>query len=76
MWLVLNMHVAIDLIPSRSNKKTKKKLANIVALIIIMFAFTALVIGGFRLVLYYLFSRTALTSFTNTISIGIHDTTN
>lgn len=45
-----NMHVAIDLIPSRSNEKTQKKLKKIVNILIIAFSFFALVIGGFRLV--------------------------
>lgn len=45
-----NMHVAIDLIPSRSSEKTQKKLKKIVNVLIILFCFFALVIGGFRLV--------------------------
>jgi len=45
-----NMHVAIDLIPSRSSKKTQKKLKTIVNSLIILFAFFALVVGGLRLV--------------------------
>lgn len=45
-----NMHVAIDVIPMRSGKATQKKLARIVNLLIIVFAFAALVIGGIRLV--------------------------
>ncbi len=45
-----NMHVAIDVLPLRSNKKTQKKIKRIVNSLIIIFAFTALVIGGVRLV--------------------------
>lgn len=45
-----DMHVAIDLIPSRSSKKTQKKLKKLVNVLIITFCFFALVIGGFRLV--------------------------
>lgn len=45
-----NMHVAIDVIPSRSSEKTQKKLKLIVYSLIIAFAFTGMVIGGLRLV--------------------------
>lgn len=45
-----NMHVAIDLIPSRSSEKNQKILKKIVRILIILFAFFALVIGGLRLV--------------------------
>ncbi len=45
-----NMHVAIDVIPSRSSKKNQRKLLKIVYVLIILFAFFALVIGGTRLV--------------------------
>lgn len=45
-----DMHVAIDLIPSRSSEKTQKKLKKIVNVLIITFSFLALVIGGSRLV--------------------------
>ncbi|MDO6738800.1 TRAP transporter small permease [Wenyingzhuangia sp. 2_MG-2023] len=45
-----NMHVAIDVLPSRSNDKTQKKLKSIIQLIIVAFSFFALVIGGSRLV--------------------------
>jgi len=45
-----NMHVAIDLIPSRSNEETQKKLKKLVNILIILFCFFALVIGGSRLV--------------------------
>lgn len=45
-----NMHVAIDVIPSRSSNKTQKKLKSIVYILIVLFAFFAMVIGGIRLV--------------------------
>ncbi|PCJ93363.1 MAG: TRAP transporter permease DctQ [Flavobacteriaceae bacterium] len=45
-----NMHVAIDVIPSRSSEKTQKRLKIIVSILIILFAFFAMVIGGLRLV--------------------------
>jgi TRAP-type C4-dicarboxylate transport system permease small subunit len=45
-----DMHVAIDLIPSRSSKKTQKKLKIIVNILIITFCLLAMVIGGSRLV--------------------------
>lgn len=45
-----NMHVAIDVIPSRSTEKTRRKLGSIVNTLIILFAFFALVVGGSRLV--------------------------
>lgn len=45
-----NMHVAIDVLPQRASLPTQKKLKNIVAFIIMSFAFFALVIGGSRLV--------------------------
>lgn len=45
-----NMHVAIDVLPQRASPATQEKLKNIVAWIIMVFAFFALVIGGFRLV--------------------------
>ncbi len=45
-----NMHVAIDVIPMRSSKKTQQKLSFIVYSVIILFAFAAMVIGGLRLV--------------------------
>ena len=46
----LNMHVAIDLIPQRSSEKVQKRLKFVVASLVILFALTALVIGGGRLV--------------------------
>lgn len=45
-----NMHVAIDVLPKRFSISTQKKIKNIVAGIIMAFAFFAFVIGGFRLV--------------------------
>jgi TRAP-type C4-dicarboxylate transport system permease small subunit len=45
-----NMHVAIDLIPSRSSEKTQKQLKVIVNVLVIIFCLFALVIGGYRLV--------------------------
>lgn len=45
-----NMHVAIDVLPKRFSLPTQKKIKNLVAGIIMAFAFFAFVIGGFRLV--------------------------
>lgn len=45
-----NMHVAIDVLPLRSSNKTQKKLKLLVYILIIAFAFFAMVIGGLRLV--------------------------
>jgi TRAP-type C4-dicarboxylate transport system permease small subunit len=45
-----NMHVAIDILPSRANPKTRKKLKILVTVLVILFVFFALVIGGSRLV--------------------------
>ena len=45
-----NMHVAIDLLPSRANKKRQARMRTTVDLLIILFAFAALVVGGLRLV--------------------------
>lgn len=45
-----NMHVAIDVLPSRANSKTQRLLFKIVNVLIILFAFFALVVGGIRLV--------------------------
>ena len=45
-----NMHVAIDILPSRANPKTRKKLKILVTVLIILFVFFAFVIGGSRLV--------------------------
>jgi len=45
-----NMHVAIDIIPSRSKPATRKKLLRIVRILIIAFVVVAFLIGGIRLV--------------------------
>lgn len=45
-----NLHVAIDILPQRQNKRIQKKLKVIVTLLIILFVFFAFVIGGSRLV--------------------------
>lgn len=45
-----NLHVAIDILPQRQNKRMQKKLKVIVTLLIILFVFFAFVIGGSRLV--------------------------
>jgi len=45
-----NMHVAIDVLPTKLNESNKKKLAKIVDIIIISFVFFALIVGGIRLV--------------------------
>lgn len=45
-----NMHVAIDVLPLKATSETQKKLKRIVFILIILFAFFAMVIGGSRLV--------------------------
>ncbi|MCP4978695.1 MAG: TRAP transporter small permease [Maribacter sp.] len=45
-----NLHVAIDILPSRAKPKTRKKLKILVAVLIILFVFFAFIIGGSRLV--------------------------
>lgn len=45
-----NMHVAIDVLPQKAGPKTQKKLKKIVCILVILFAFFALVLGGCRLV--------------------------
>lgn len=45
-----NMHVSIDLIPSRSSEKNRILLKKIVNMLIIAFALFAMLIGGSRLV--------------------------
>ena len=45
-----NMHVAIDILPSRASVRTQKKLKTIVTVIIILFVFFAFIVGGSRLV--------------------------
>lgn len=45
-----NLHVAIDILPTRSSLKTQKKLQIIVTILVILFVLFAFVIGGSRLV--------------------------
>lgn len=45
-----NMHVAIDLLPSKLNPEKQVKLKFVVNILIILFSFGALIIGGIRLV--------------------------
>ncbi len=45
-----SMHVAIDLLPTRLNKQGQVKLKIFVNILIILFCFAALVVGGSRLV--------------------------
>ncbi|WP_108425377.1 TRAP transporter small permease [Flagellimonas amoyensis] len=45
-----NMHVAIDVLPMKAGKKTQLLLFRMVNVLIILFAFFALVVGGIRLV--------------------------
>ncbi len=45
-----NLHVSIDILPSKLTKTAQKKMARIVNLLLIAFAITALIIGGIRLV--------------------------
>lgn len=45
-----NMHVAIDVIPTRLSKPAQDRLMLIVRILIILFCILAMVIGGFRLV--------------------------
>ncbi|WP_149274750.1 TRAP transporter small permease [Pareuzebyella sediminis] len=45
-----NLHVAIDILPSRANAKTQKRLKVLVTVLVILFVLTAFVIGGSRLV--------------------------
>lgn len=45
-----NMHVAIDVLPSRLSSKAQRRLKLIVKVLIILFCLTAMVIGGSRLV--------------------------
>lgn len=45
-----NLHVAIDILPTRSNAKTQKRLRVIVTSLVILFVLFAFVIGGSRLV--------------------------
>jgi len=45
-----NLHVAIDILPTRSTKRTQKLLKTIVTFLVILFVLFAFVIGGSRLV--------------------------
>lgn len=45
-----NMHVAIDVLPTRLSKPVQKRLMLIVRILIILFCLLAMVIGGSRLV--------------------------
>ncbi|WP_420601889.1 TRAP transporter small permease [Flagellimonas sp.] len=45
-----DMHVAIDVFPQRFSKETQKKLSVTVKIIVMLFALSAMVIGGSRLV--------------------------
>ena len=45
-----NMHVAIDVLPTRLNKKAQVRLMLIVRILIILFCLLTMVIGGSRLV--------------------------
>lgn len=45
-----NMHVAIDVLPLRASAKNQKKIKLVVSVLVIVFAFFAMVIGGLRLV--------------------------
>ena len=45
-----NMHVAIDIVPTRSGKNTQKAMIRLVYVCIILFALLAMVVGGLRLV--------------------------
>lgn len=45
-----NMHLSIDLLMPRLDKKRKKRLYVVISSLIILFAFTVMVIGGMRLI--------------------------
>lgn len=45
-----NLHVAIDILPSRSRVSRKRRMKITVDVLIILFALTAFVVGGLRLV--------------------------
>ncbi len=45
-----HMHVAIEIFPKRLRKSSQKKLRRLVAILIILFCLSAMVIGGSRLV--------------------------
>jgi len=55
-----NMHVAINVLPEKFSKSTQNKITLFVNLLIIVFVFTALVIGGIRLVyITYILDQTS-----------------
>ncbi len=45
-----DMHIAINVLTQKFNRETQQKLAAVVKLMVILFALTAMVIGGSRLV--------------------------
>ena len=45
-----DMHVAIDVLPQKFSKETQRKLSIAVKLVVILFALSAMIIGGSRLV--------------------------
>jgi len=45
-----NMHVAINVLPEKFSKSTQKRIAIFVDILIIVFVFSAFIIGGIRLV--------------------------
>jgi TRAP-type C4-dicarboxylate transport system permease small subunit len=45
-----NMHVAINVLPEKFSKSTQKRISIFVNLLIVVFVFSALIIGGIRLV--------------------------
>jgi TRAP-type C4-dicarboxylate transport system permease small subunit len=54
------MHVAIDILPSKANPGSQKLLRKLVACCVMVFALTAMVVGGLRLVyLSYLLGQTS-----------------
>lgn len=57
-----NLHLAIDLIPEEVVKKRQRLFNGIVFISIVVFAFTVMIIGGFRLVqLSFQFGQTSAT---------------
>ncbi len=45
-----NMHLAIDLVSPKLEQPSKVKLESLIRILILLFAFTVLIIGGFRLI--------------------------
>lgn len=45
-----NMHVAINVLPEKFSKSTQKRIAIFVDILIVVFVFSAFIIGGIRLV--------------------------